>query len=640
MEYRIGYKANNKMSGTALGDVTLDGEIGLRFDRFIHERVSGEFAINEILREAEDCFRDKFDDETLEGQFRSEFWGKLIISACRVCRYKNDGKLKEDIRKSAYRMLTFREPNGFLSTYRDSTFLFKPDPEACKRDLGRVSILNWNIWGRKYTIWGMIECAMLLDDSELLDACILMADHMIDELKTLGISIKQTGSWDGMPSGSIIKPMLILYRLTGNERYLDFCLDIVNDWDREDGECPNLIRNAFKDMSPADWYDKEKTSWMAKAYELMSCFEGVLELYRITGTERYLEACEALYKNLIKYESNIGGSVGYADLFCNAADYADMGTEICDVIHWMRYCYELYCTTGNAVYMESFERAFLNAFLAGYNHGCETGAFIVRGAGRHWTGLTQCETKYQQCCLNNVPRGFANAAQAAVMEGGDGYYVNLYAMSTSRFGDTLIRVGKGYADNGFVAISVRAPKEGKLLYLRIPSWSSKLWIKYDGEETPIENYRVVNGYAAVPVSDGCVVRVRFDMTPRVIDYKGTWRDEIPASDVHLMRYIDPWNGLFTKEHMLKEPMAHIWRGPVLLARTKRLGATEEEMFESGTVQGKERTCTAEAIRPDHALTYCRVKLTSEGKEKNYIMCDYASAVNIDTDDVRYFTVYV
>ena len=640
MNYKIPYKVKNKMQASELGAITLDGEIGLRFDRFIHARVSGEFAVNEILREAEDCFRDKFDDETLEGQFRSEFWGKLIISACRVCRYKNDEKLKENIKKSAYRMMSFQEPDGFLSTYRNSSFLFKPDPEACMRDLGRVSILNWNIWGRKYTIWGMLECAMLLDDEELLNCSVRMADHMIDELKRLGLKIKETGSWDGMPSGSIIKPMLILYRLTGYERYLNFCIDIANDWDCDDDECPNLIRNVFKDVSPADWYDKEKTGWMAKAYEFMSCFEGLCELYRITGTERYIDACEALYKVLIKYESNIGGSVGYADLFCNAADYPDMGTEICDVIHWMRFCYELYCCTGDACYMESFERAFLNAFLAGYNRDGETYAFLVRGMGRHRVGLTQCETKYQQCCLNNVPRGFANAAQAAVMETEDGYCINLYTMCTAKFADAVIRVGKGYCDAGFTAISFRNIEKGKKLYLRIPSWSENMTVKYDGEDKTWNNYERKNGYAVLTLPGDCVLRLHFDMTPRVIDYMGTWRENIPATDVHLMRYVDQNNGLFTRENMLKQPMAHIWRGPVLLARTKRLGATEAEMFESSTVQGKDRECTAEAIRSDHALTYCRVKMVCEGETRDYIMCDYASAVNIDTDDARYFTVYI
>ena len=39
-----------------------------------------------------------------------------------------------------------------------------------------------------------------------------------------------------------------------------------------------------------DWYD-DLVSW-SKTYESLSCFDGLLELYRITGEEKYLKAPE------------------------------------------------------------------------------------------------------------------------------------------------------------------------------------------------------------------------------------------------------------------------------------------------------------------------------------------------------------
>ena len=88
MNFKVEYKVKNKMNAPSLSDVSLDGMIGARFDRFAYERVSSDFAIKEILREAELCFRDQYDDEYNHGLWRSEFWGKLMISACRVCRMK------------------------------------------------------------------------------------------------------------------------------------------------------------------------------------------------------------------------------------------------------------------------------------------------------------------------------------------------------------------------------------------------------------------------------------------------------------------------------------------------------------------------------------------------------------------------
>ena len=63
------------MNAASLSSVSFNGEIGRRFDRFVYERVSGDFAIREILTEAEKFFSTKLDDEYGSGMWRGEFWG-------------------------------------------------------------------------------------------------------------------------------------------------------------------------------------------------------------------------------------------------------------------------------------------------------------------------------------------------------------------------------------------------------------------------------------------------------------------------------------------------------------------------------------------------------------------------------------
>ena len=100
MNYKVDYKVKNRMDDIPLSSLSLDKEIGARFDRFVYERASSGFAIKEILRETEQCFADKFDDEYGAGMWRSEFWGKLVISAARVARMKNDKDLKAALAES------------------------------------------------------------------------------------------------------------------------------------------------------------------------------------------------------------------------------------------------------------------------------------------------------------------------------------------------------------------------------------------------------------------------------------------------------------------------------------------------------------------------------------------------------------
>jgi hypothetical protein len=330
------------------------------------------------------------------------------------------------------------------------------------------------------------------------------------------------------------------------------------------------------------------------------------------------------------------GSVGYCERFANAAAYPDAATEICDVLHWMRLSHELFCLTGEIKYMEAFEKAYLNAFLAGVYENGRDGAFFVRSAGKHMLADWQVQTKYQHCCLNNVPRGFVNAGESAVMSADNGYYVNLYAPARIHIGDASFRISSGYADRGIVTITVRGAKSGEKLYLRIPAWSKNTKIDVIGKET-FETDACGSYYAITLSGEDQVIRLFFDMTPEIIDFAGVFRFDLPENDYHIARWQDPLCG---REQMLRHPMSVVRRGPLMLARSKRIGCSEAEMFSGETVWGKECTITAQNIRHDHMLALCRVNIACKGKAYQYLMCDYASAANRDPEDVRFFTMYV
>ena len=640
MNFIIPYAVQNRQRTPALCGVSLDGEIGARCDRFAYERLSGPFAVKEILCEAEECIRDKYDDELTQGLWRGEFWGKQILSAVRVCRQKNDEALKEAIRASCHRILAMQDGDGYIGSYRDSADILPADRERCIREVGWGSTYNWNVWGQKYTLWALLESAMLLDERRILTAAGRLADQLIRRLRQKGVTLRETGVMHGMAACSILKPMLILYRLTGERSYYDLCLETASDWTRPDGAMPNLIANALSGRSPARWYphgDFSLGGWTSKAYEMMSCFDGLIELYRVSGDGTYLAAAERFWDAVRRDETNILGSVGYCERFWMAASYPDAATEVCDVVHWMRLCHELFCLTGEAKYMDAFERAFLNAFLAGVYEDGRTGAFFVRSAGRHWTAEPQVETKYQHCCLNNAARGFVNAAESVMTRCAAGYCVNLYVPARVRFGEAAFRISSGYTDHGEVTVTVRGAAAGERLRLRVPDWSAVTRIGVvGGEEREAE---AVDGYVTVTL-DGTdtVFRLRFDMTPEVIDFRGEYRD-LPPDDYHVQRWIDGSGGLCDRRQMAAHPVSVIRCGPVMLARTKRLGASEE-MFGEESVCGHGAACTARVIRHDRMLTACRVSLTADGRTRELLMCDLASAVGRDTEDPRFFSMYV
>lgn len=136
-----------------------------------------------------------------------------------------------------------------------------------------------------------------------------------------------------------------------------------------------------------------------------------------------------------------------------------------------------------------------------------------------------------------------------------------------------------------------------------------------------------------------VIRLRFDMTPRVIDFVHEFPNP-PAADYHVQRWTDPNRGPCDRNAMVKHPMSILRRGALLYARSKRIGAVEEEMFSGKTICGKNAVVTAAATRHDFMLSACNVTVTVDGETVTFPMCDFASAANKHLDDARYFTVFI
>ena len=619
----------NKLNPPLLSNLSLKGPIADQMDIFLHERVLSDFAKNVIYQETEDKFRLREDDEHVVGMWRGEFWGKWVISACRVAQYKHDEELKKFLLQAALRLIATADENGYIGTYKNPLNVFSPDPEAARAAVGWPSKWNWNIWCRKYTLWGLMEVYELTGDERVLQGAVRTTDQMISMLKENGIRLGATGTFSGLPSGSILKPMLLLYRATEEPKYLDFCLEIAKDWNREDNLCPNLIKNGLKNIPVHTWYEAPET-W-AKAYEMMSCLDGLLELYRVTGNEDYFVSVKNIYDQLKKHESNAVFSVGFNDLFLGAARWDNACSEPCDVLHFMRVSYELYTLTGNPEYMDTFEQAFLNPFLAASFADGKWGARAVRTAGRHQVATFQSSMNHSHCCVNNMPRGYMNACQAFALQGAEGIYINLYTGFSCRFEGVKLEIGGSYLADGKAEISVEAQQE-TTLFLRLPVWS---------RETQV-NGRVTTGrgcYLPFPVPAGkTVISLQFDMNPRLREME---KAPLPLQpdDLPFRRFLQ--GNDIPAEIMIWNQKASLLYGPLLLTRSKKIGSTEEEMFQSPSICGKGYDVQVFPAENGNVRNAYRAVFSRGGDQQEMLLCDYATGTNDwSENDPKLFHIYL
>ncbi|MGN1122031.1 MAG: beta-L-arabinofuranosidase domain-containing protein [Eubacteriales bacterium] len=637
------YRIHNKVDFSPISATHFGGAIDAYMMRFFERRVLSDFAKTTVFDEAEEALRNPRDDDTIVGMWSGEFWGKLVISACRVYEYTHNEDLLGFLNQTVHRVLSYARADGYINSYKDSANVLPPDPDKTVPLMGWRCDWNWNIWCRKYTLWGLVEYAALTGDRDALTGAHRLAVQLIDELNEKGIRLGDTGTanFSGVPSSSILKPMLLLYRMTDDTKLLDFCISIAEDWDREDGKRPNLIRNALSGKPIHEWYPKSHL-W-AKAYETMSCLDGLLELYRVTGTEKYFAAVKSMYELLSAHESNVMGGVGFNDIFANASAWENAITEPCDVIHWMRVCSELFALTGEAKYMDSVERAFYNAFLASVSDDGEWGARGVRSSGRHYRAEGQSGCNHNHCCVDNLPRGYLNVTSSTVMSGTDGFYINQYCpfecVLPSNAGSVCC--ADGYLETGRTLLTVNAAAP-LTLFLRIPSISGKNATITVGERRQAV---VAGGFAKLEVGAGVTeIALGFAFSAVVHEFAGTV-ESYPTTDFRTDRWI--WENekedFMPLDSMMDKPCAHITYGPLILAHSKKVGSTEAEMFGFCSIHGRGFAASAMPSACTDSDVLCRftVRLTNGTETVETEMCDFASASDImDNRDTKFFNLYL
>jgi uncharacterized protein len=555
-----------------------------------------------IMSQDEDYLVEPFRHKEETRLWQSEFWGKWIQSAVAAYEYNNDPVLLVKIRKGASDLIATQMPSGYIGNYSD-----------------QAQLQQWDIWGRKYTILGLLACYDLTGDKQDLEAARRVADHLLTQVGPGKVNIVTTGNYRGMPSCSILEPMVYLYRRTGDRKYLDFSKYIVEQWESSDG--PKLISKALAGIPvserfafPAEWWSFENGQ---KAYEMMSCYDGLLELYRVTGEPSYLKAVEMAVRSIIDREINVAGSGSAFECFYNGAGYQTEPTyhtmETCVTMTWMKLCFSLLRVTGDPVYADQIEVSMYNALLASLkDDGSQIAKYSPLGGIRH-AGEEQCGM-HINCCNANGPRAFMMIPRFAAMRSDSTVFINLYGNTRS-----VIKLNKknrvsidqisDYPADESIGININPERAEKFsIAFRIPSWSLSSSLTINGNEVP--GVRAGRYHKITRVwNQGDKVVLKLDLSGRVMRINGNQA---------------------------------ILRGPVVLARDTRFN--DGFIYESAVIASKEGrvNLVQSKSKPDGiwmAFTAPLVLGTDlEGESRNpkqVNFCDFASAGNTWGEDSRY-----
>jgi hypothetical protein len=487
---------------------------------------------------------------------------------------------------------------------------------------------------------GLLDYYDITGDESILAAVRRVANHLLSEVGPGKVNITEIGWFEGLMASSILEPMMLLYNRSGDERYLEFAQYIVGQWPKpknpqiygippvygweprsnDHPHAPDLINGTLNGVPPWNLIPANKNSLPNKAYEMMSCFEGVLELYRVTGDERLFEASKQFQHNLIDEEITIVGSGSaqekwFGGRYFQIDKQVEKWMETCVTTTWIKFNTQLLRLTGDSKIADQIELSLYNALLGSMSSDGSWWTYFSPMEGSRGKSSSQCGMELS-CCVANGPRALLLMPQIAVMSDDEGLVVNLYEEGKTEAAlpsgeNVKLVMQTDFPLSGEVKITVQCDEPCEFpLSMRIPEWSENTQLSVN-----TRNYSKVNPGSYRRISrtwkNGDTIHLSLDMTPHV---------------VHLPGF---------------RPHIAIKRGPVVLAMDKRLMPKN--------LKGN--------VRPDFDAQYKLAELTPvqdgggafntvfdvpfknmETDETVYLrMCDFASAGNTWALDSQYQT---
>jgi len=385
-----------------------------------------------------------------------EHAGKFLDAACNALRYGEDERLRQMVEHMARTLIASQEPDGYLGTY----------PTAHRWT-------GWDVWVHKYTLIGLLSYYELTAEPSALRACQAAGDLLA---RTFGEGPGQrdviaAGEHMGMAATSVLEPMCRLYRYTADTRHLEFCRYLVRSYEHPHG--PRIVTTL---LEGGGVYRVAN----GKAYEMLSNFNGLIDLYRLSADKTLLAAVLQAWEDIVRQQLYRTGTASAGEHFQPAGQLLTLQSsnvgEMCVTVTWLQLNWRLLRLTGEARFGQEIERTVYNHLLAAQD--------AANGDICYYTGFTGRKefTDAILCCVSSGPRGISLLPQLTWGLQKQALLLNLYSPGRMRcdFGGVAVEVicDTAFPADGRVVITVNAERATHFtLRLRVPEWTEGFQVR-------------------------------------------------------------------------------------------------------------------------------------------------------------------
>ena len=354
-----------------------------------------------------------------------------------------------------------------------------------------AAVIHYQITGKRY----------------YLDAVCRLCDFLYEQL---GPHSPNPKLFDGHAG---IEPALVkLYRVTGNEKYLELAKHFVDvhgidpdalqkQW-REEGNVSNYSDwDKFGDNKYIQAHKpvREQDTAEGHAVRALYLYTGMIDVYMETGDESLLRACETLYNNMVGKRMYISGGLGSCCLGERfTADYDlpvdTMYCESCANVAMTFFCRRMFQSTRDAKYLDTLELEMYNAVPAGTS--LDGKHFFYVNPLEVWPTASENDITKQHilperpswldvsCCPPNLQSALAGLDGYVYYTGEDTVYMGLFLSGDASLDFQGKKLG--------LHVETRSPFDGLVrtvvdwegeftLALRKPGWAERTSIAVNGE---------------------------------------------------------------------------------------------------------------------------------------------------------------
>lgn len=399
-----------------------------------------------------------------------EHGGKWLYATAFAVKRTNNEALKTLLFQTADYLVSTQEEDGYLGSYSPELRITNKESKLHRR--------SWDTWTLSYMIMGLLETYRYFPNSHYRNAAIKIGELL---LKTFGDGynkITDYGTRYGYSATIALEPVVELYKVTLDKRYLDFAQLIVKEVEEKEGL--RLITSMLNNRDLEIVAD-------GKAYQIIWNITGLAKLYEITGTPDYLKAIENSWKNIKNYHLTItggpwGGIGKHKELFNTKGFWNPYGfIETCSIMSWIQLNKQLLHLTGDAKYAQEIERSTYNALLgAQFPNGMDWSYHTFTNGERHVANFNDCDPSSGVMALEEL-------SPMIYSRRGSGIALNLFTESEATIAldnKNAVHIVQTtqYPFDGKIRLQISSSQKSNFpLYIRIPEWANGAEIKIGGE---------------------------------------------------------------------------------------------------------------------------------------------------------------